>query len=101
MLKHLRACDDNNKFPRFLPPGTKIAFKTGSVDAAKTAAGIIECARGPVAVCVLTNDNEDKRWVADNAGNRLCAEVARVVFDHFGPEARSAASPPDEPPKSR
>jgi len=83
MLKHLQACDDREKFPRFLPAGTKIAFKTGSVDAARTAAGIIECGQGPVALCVLTDQNEDKRWGPDNAGNRLCADVARVVFDHF------------------
>jgi beta-lactamase class A len=83
MLKHMRACDDKDKFPRFLPTGTKVAFKTGSLDEAKTAAGIIECGKGPVAVCVLTNDNEDRRWVTDNAGNRLCAEVARAVFEHF------------------
>ena len=83
MLKHLRACEDKDKFSRFLPAGTKLAFKTGSVDASKTAAGIIECGRGPVAVCVLTDKNEDKRWVADNAGNRLCAEVAREVFAYF------------------
>lgn len=83
MLAHMRMCDDKDKFPRFLPSGTKIAFKTGSVDASRTAAGIIECGAGPVAVCVLTNDNEDRRWVADNAGNRLCADVARAVFEHF------------------
>ncbi len=83
MLKHMRACDDKDKFPRFLPTGTKVAFKTGSLNASKTAAGIIECGKGPVAVCVLTNENEDQRWVTDNAGNRLCAEVARVVFEHF------------------
>ncbi|MDR3636232.1 MAG: class A beta-lactamase-related serine hydrolase [Isosphaeraceae bacterium] len=85
MLAHLRACDDKDKFPRFLPAGTKLAFKTGSLDAAKTAAGIIECPAGPVAVCVLTNDNADRRWVTDNAGNRLCADVARAVYDHFSP----------------
>ena len=87
MLKHLRACEDKDKFPRFLPPGTKVAFKTGSLDATRTAAGIIECAQGPVALCVLTDGNADHRWVPDNAGNRLCADIARAVFDHFGPEA--------------
>ncbi len=86
MLKHLRACDDKDKFSRFLPPNTKVAFKTGSVNASRTAAGIIECGKGPVAVCVLTNENEDQRWVVDNAGNRLCADVAREVFDHFKAE---------------
>lgn len=83
MLTHLRGCDDKDKFPRFLPTGTKIAFKTGSVDASKTAAGIIDCPAGQVAVCVLTDQNEDQRWVTDNAGNRLCAEVARQVFEYF------------------
>ncbi len=83
MLEHLRACDDKDKFPKLLPPETKIAFKTGSLADTRTAAGIIECPGGPVAVCVLSYENEDKRWVPDNAGNRLCAEIARAVYDHF------------------
>lgn len=83
MRQHLEACDDKDKFPRFLPEGTRIAFKTGSVDASKTAAGIIDTPGGPVAVCVLTEANKDQRWVTDNAGNRLCADVARVVYDLY------------------
>jgi beta-lactamase class A len=83
MLEHLRACEDKDKFPRFLPPQTKVAFKTGSLDDTRTAAGIIESPGGPVAVCVMTCQNQDKRWVTDNAGNRLCAEIARAIYDHF------------------
>jgi beta-lactamase class A len=83
IIAHLRACDDRDKFPRLLPPETKVAFKTGSLSDTRTAAGIIECPGGPIAVCVMSYDNEDKRWVPDNAGNRLCAEVARAVYDHF------------------
>ncbi|WP_435017747.1 serine hydrolase [Tundrisphaera sp. TA3] len=99
MLDHMRACDDKDKFPRFLPPGTRVAFKTGSVDASKTAAGIIETPGGPVALCVMTDENEDKRWVADNAGNKLCAEVAREVYDHFKAkgEPKPSAGPSDKP----
>jgi beta-lactamase class A len=93
MLKHMRACDDKDKFTRFLPAGTKVAFKTGSLDEAKTAAGIIECGQGPVALCVMTNNNEDRRWVTDNAGNRLCADVAREVFEHFRDEPGSRSKP--------
>jgi beta-lactamase class A len=92
MLKHLRMCEDKDKFPRFLPPGTRVAFKTGSLDATRTAAGIIECPRGPVALCVLTDANVDHRWHPDNAGNRLCAEVAREVFEHFGPGSTPSRS---------
>lgn len=95
MLDHMRACDDKDKFPRFLPPGTKVAFKTGSVDAAKTAAGIIDTPGGPVALCVMTDENEDKRWVADNAGNRLCADAARAIYDHF--QAKGSPKPASGP----
>jgi len=91
MLDHLRACEDKDKFPRFLPPQTKVAFKTGSLDETRTAAGIIEWPAGPVALCVLSCENEDRRWVPDNAGNRLCAEIARAVYDHFEERAALAS----------
>ncbi len=92
MLDHMRACDDRDKFPRFLPPGARVAFKTGSLDDTRTAAGVIECPAGPVALCVLSTDNKDKRWVADNAGNRLCALVARAVYDAFDQPPAAASS---------
>ena len=95
MLEHMKACDDKDKFSRFLPAGTKVAFKTGSLDAAKTVAGIMITTDGPVAVCVLTDENEDKRWVADNAGTKLCADVAKAAFDYF--TKKGAPKPADGP----
>jgi beta-lactamase class A len=83
MLEHLKKCDDKEKFPRFLPKGVTVAHKTGSVNASRTDAGILYFNGGPVAVCVLTNENEDKTWTADNAGNKLCADVAKAVVDHY------------------
>src|SRR5262249_21963499 len=64
--------------------GTVLAHKTGAVDRTRTDAGILYTARGPVALCVLTTENEDTTWRRDNAGNLLCARVARSVFDDFG-----------------
>ena len=83
MLEHLKKCEDKDKFPHFLPPGTVIAHKTGSVNDARTDAGILYLKRGAVAVCVLTAENEDKTWRADNAGNLLCAKVAQSICDYF------------------
>jgi beta-lactamase class A len=97
MLKHLLACDDKDKFPRFLPEGTKIAFKTGSVGGTRTAAGLLYSRRGPVALAVLTDGHADGRYVPDNAGNRFCAEVARAVYDYYGPASEKKASKPAEP----
>lgn len=84
MLGHLKACDDKEKMTRFLPAGTVVAHKTGSVSASKTDAGIIYTKSGPVALCVLTDENDDKRWVRDNAAQVLIAKIAREVYDHLG-----------------
>lgn len=93
MLRHMLACDDKDKFPRFLPEGTKVAFKTGSVGGTRTAAGILYTRRGPVALCVLTDKHEDGRYVPDNAGNRFCADVAKAVYDYYAPEPKKDATP--------
>jgi beta-lactamase class A len=95
MLKHMLACDDKDKFPRFLPPGTKVAFKTGSVDGTRTSAGILFTRRGPVAISLLSSGHEDGRYVPDNAGNRLCADVAKAIYDYYEPVAK-----PPEPTKT-
>jgi len=84
MLGHLKACEDKGKMTRFLPAGTVVAHKTGSVNAAKTDAGIIYLKNGTVvALCVLTDGNADTRWVTDNAGQVLIARIAKEVYDHF------------------
>ncbi len=83
MLGHLKACDDKEKIVRFLPTGTVVAHKTGSVNASKTDAGIIYTKSGPVALCVLTDGNTDQRWVIDNAAQVLIGKIAREVYEHF------------------
>jgi beta-lactamase class A len=89
MLTHLKKNEDKDKFKRLLPPGTPVAHKDGSVNESRTDAGIIWTPGGAVAVCVLTTGNEDQRWEADNAGNLLCARVAKEVYDHFARTAKS------------
>lgn len=84
MLGHLKACEDKNTIARFLPAGMELAFKTGAVSDARTAAGIAYTRAGPVAFCILTTSNEDKRWTRENAAEILLANAAREVYDHFG-----------------
>ena len=100
MIGHLKACDDKDGFPRFLPAGTKIAHKTGAVNEARTEAGILYLPSGPVALCVLTNENEDRQWTNDNAGLLVRANAAKLVADHFAakanPASKDAPDPADE-----
>lgn len=85
MIEHLKKCEDKDKFPRFLPKGVTVAHKTGSVNESRTDAGLLMFKEGPVALVVLTNQNADKSWTPDNAGNKLCADIARVVVQHYHP----------------
>jgi len=86
MLGHLKRCDDAEKFQRFLPAGTVVAHKTGSVSDVRTDAGILYVPSGAVALCVLTAENKDQTWRPDNAGNVICARVAKEVLDYFSRE---------------
>lgn len=90
MLGHLKACDDKEKLPRSLPAGTVVAHKTGSTNQVRTDAGIIYIPDPadkkktiPVAVCVLTNDNQDQRWAADNAGQVTIGKIGKEAYDFY------------------
>ncbi len=99
MLDHLRACQDKNMLARNLPEGVKLAHKTGAVTGVRTTAGIIESEAGPIAVCVLTRNNKDKRWADDDAGSVLCSRIAREVFFHFNENWKDASPPKNDPLK--
>jgi beta-lactamase class A len=85
MLGHLRRNNDRDKFTRLLPHETLVWHKDGAGVGVRTDAGLIQTPSGIVALCVLSADNEDFRWHPDNAGNLLCARVAKEVYDYFSP----------------
>jgi D-alanyl-D-alanine carboxypeptidase (penicillin-binding protein 5/6) len=90
MMDHLYANDDKLKVPRLLPPGTKVAHKTGSVNSSRTDAGIIDTPSGPIAYCILTNKNKDQRWTDDNEGDRFCAEIGAAIYKYFNPKGKAS-----------
>ena len=94
MLTHLEACQDRTKLPRLLNPQIRIAHKTGSVSRVRADAGLLFAPSGPIAICVLTSDNKDRRWTDENAGDVLCAKVAEVAFHHFNPAGDVTAAAP-------
>lgn len=85
MLQHLKDCEATDQMPRLLPDGVEIAHKSGAVSNARCDAGIIYSAGGPLAICTLTCENQDRRWSTDNAAELLNARIAKAVFDHFNP----------------
>ena len=83
MIEHLMCCEDDTMLARKLPPSFKFAHKSGAISHSRCDAGIMMFKDGPVLICVLTTNNEDKSWTDDNEAQLLCAEIGRLVYDHF------------------
>jgi beta-lactamase class A len=90
MLKHLKANEDKDQLVRFLPAGTAVAHKSGATNQVRTDAGIVYVpdpkdakARIPVAVCVLTNENKDTRWVKDNEAEVTIGKIGLAVYEAY------------------
>ncbi len=82
MLEHLLACQDRTMMTRYLPPGTKVAHKSGAVSKSRCDAGLIQLATGNLIVCVLTTDNQDQSWTDNNQAQELIGRIAEVAFQH-------------------
>ncbi|MBI3411011.1 MAG: serine hydrolase [Planctomycetes bacterium] len=83
MIATMKKCDDWQKLRRFLPEDLPVAHKTGAVAKVRTDAGILYLKSGPVAVCVMTNENKDERRTRDNDAEILIGKVAKEIYDHY------------------
>lgn len=83
MLGHMLACEDRGTAGRDLPPGVKVAHKTGLVSGVRTDAGVVLGPAGPIAFCVLTKENRDRKAPGGPADD-LIARFARAAVDACG-----------------
>jgi beta-lactamase class A len=90
-LQMLRANQDSGKMVRWLPQDVPVAHKSGDVDRARNDCGIIYGPDAPVALCVMTRENQETSYAVDNPAHLLIGRVARAVFQHYNP---SASLPP-------
>jgi beta-lactamase class A len=84
MRDHLLADEFNERIPAGLPPGTRVAHKTGDITAVAHDAGIVyPQGRKPYVLVVMTRGVPKP---ADSA--RLIADISRIVYDHAMQSAR-------------
>jgi beta-lactamase class A len=92
-MRMLFANQDANMMTRWLPDGTDIAHKTGSVNQSRNDCGIMMTPAAPVALCVMTRDNEVETYRVDSPAHLTIARIARAVFRHYNPNAELPAMP--------
>ena len=78
MLAILSRQEFNDEIPAGLPPGTKVAHKTGSITAVLHDAAIVyPPGRSPYVLVVLTRNIPDER-----VARTLIADLSRLVYEH-------------------
>jgi beta-lactamase class A len=83
MLNILEHNEDNQMLQRFAG-GVRAAHKTGATDAVRTECSLFHLA-SRVAVCVLTKENADRRWVIDNEAQVTMARMGEAIVKAWGP----------------
>jgi beta-lactamase class A len=71
-----------------IPPYIQAASKTGSVDQSKSEVVLVNAPHGDYVFCVITKNQEDQRWVRENAGYVLLRNVSRTLWQYFEPDSR-------------
>lgn len=72
---------EHNTYSAMLPrliPGVRIAHKDGETDQVRTNCGLMRL-QSRVALCVMTRENQDRRWIVDNSAQVMIARMAEAV----------------------
>jgi hypothetical protein len=77
MLGILANNEDHSKLARYTY-GTRLAHKSGDVDASRTDCGVFTLPARVVA-CVLTKENTDTRYWVDAEGNAVIGRIGEAI----------------------
>jgi beta-lactamase class A len=94
-MRMLLANQDGTMLVRWLPSSVRVAHKSGSVDQARNDCGIMFTPAAPIAICVMTRENEDRSYGVDAEPHLLVARIARAVVAHYNPDLELPRLPRD------
>jgi beta-lactamase class A len=77
MLDLLARQEINDRLPYLLPPGTRVAHKTGELPGLTHDVGIVYAPSGPFVLAVLTE------WHGGHLPHAAIARLSRLVYDYF------------------
>lgn len=88
MLAIMLQCQTNSRIPKFLPPQTEVAHKTGTIDRVANDAGIVYTPKGDYILTLFYNGNaasqeEYDRNVGGYFSDSLLAEISRDIYAEY------------------
>ena len=80
----IMAKDKKTALREGVPPGVKVADKSGELDGVRTGIAIVYVDRNPYLICVMT-----KSLANDEEGSRIISLISRAAFNYFDRKAHS------------
>ena len=71
-----------------IPPYIQAAGKVGAVSQSRSEVVLVNGPSGDYVFCIITNNQEDTSWGADNAGYVLIRKISETLWQHFEPNSR-------------
>lgn len=87
LMLHALEHNTNGELLRRFVPGVRLAQKDGQGDQVRTNCGLFRL-QTRVVVCVLTSENQDRRWTIDNEAQLTIARMGQAVVHAWGGDRR-------------
>jgi beta-lactamase class A len=71
-----------------IPPYVQAISKQGAVDASRSETVLVNAPHGDYVFSVITKNNKDQRWTADNEANILIKKVSALLWHYFEPGSK-------------
>jgi beta-lactamase class A len=76
-----------------IPPTVHVASKSGSVDASKSEAVLVNAPSGDYVFCVIVKNQQNRGAEYDNDGYVLIRNVSRTLWQYFEPDSKWQPQP--------
>ena len=88
MVDIMKRCHTNSRIPRYLPKGTEVAHKTGTMDKVANDVGVVYTEKGDYVLCMFYNGNTATREEYDSnvkgrLSDDLLANISRDVYAEY------------------
>jgi beta-lactamase class A len=70
-----------------IPPYVHTISKQGAVDESKSETVLVNAPHGDYVFSIITNHDEDQRWVPDNEANILIRKVSALIWHYYEPKS--------------
>ncbi|MET3978903.1 beta-lactamase class A [Mucilaginibacter sp. UYP25] len=71
-----------------IPPYVQTLSKQGAVDASKSETVLVNAPHGDYVFSIITKNNKDQRWVADNEASLLIKKISALLWQYYEPGSK-------------